>query len=133
MPKIVPEFKHGQRVHVEFDAVIDHVHYHGRLDEPQLVEVKREGNHYTNSVRLEDVTLAEPKDWPPEAGDIWEADGMEYFVRESRRNSGNLSVSSVSAEGNDYFSYEIGTHFKALDPKLVRRRGQVGDMIIYGQ
>jgi hypothetical protein len=114
------EFKEGQRVKVEFEGVIlDTYSYDGCV---KLLDdgAKEDGwNHYVylNSPAVK-VTLADPKDWPPQVGDIWEAEGREYFIQESMSRGmvirpDDTMHTALSVEG-----------LKRLSPVLVRRRGQ---------
>jgi len=78
-------------------------------------------NHYVylDSPAVE-VTRADPANWPPQVGDIWEAEGQEYYVRSSRRYHDGVFIGSYAAE-NDYMNYQLDK-FKELNPKLIRRR-----------
>lgn len=62
--------------------------------------------------------LHEPENWPPQAGDIWEADGKEWACMTTPDGSGSDMLFQV----DDYKTYGPET-FKALNPTLVRRRG----------
>jgi len=104
------EFKKGQRVHVEYVGVIQDTH-------PELLWVHPDDPDVgAFSVPVKAVTLADPKDWPPQVGDIWEGRGMEWFARK-----GELSDNMILApeRGDDDWTQQ---EFKALNPILVRRR-----------
>lgn len=121
------KFKVGDKVHVEFDAVVtgDLDFTKGRLCAWPVRQISGEPyDHATHYVYLSasNATLIEtdPAYWPPQSGDIWEANGAEYFVI-----AGFLADLVVTAVDNfDGFSGEdIESNFKALNPQLVRRRG----------
>ena len=116
------EYKVGQRVKVEFEGTIQELE---SKDSCLRVVTDRGYNHYVyvaerNGDQTDTgakVTLADPKDWPPRVGDIWEAEGEEWFARE-----GNIiEIYLVSTRPNR--SNDVDD-FKALNPVLVRRRGQ---------
>jgi hypothetical protein len=74
-------------------------------------------------------TVAEPEGWGPEPGDIWEADGKEYYVSEN--SSGTLYIAPF--DGKSYYYYYCNNPknyprsfdaFLKLNPKLVRRRSK---------
>ena len=63
-------------------------------------------------------------DWPPQAGDIWEAEGMEYYGQDW---NGLVLQPTVATENN--YAYGVNKSyvrslddFKSLRPRLVRRR-----------
>lgn len=110
------EFKRGQRVHVEFDGVVTAEGNTG-------VYVKPDGK-YLGVGWVPDVTVTplEPPSWPPQVGDIWEADGREWFARINLDHKNKTVM--VSEIGRLHFNLDT---FKALNPALVRRRGQLWD------
>jgi hypothetical protein len=118
-------FKVGQRIHVEYNGTlaaqgdgmkatikVDNPPYGDRLYLVNLTEVK--------------ITQADPKDWPPQVGDIWEADGREWYAREHSLDDLGIVVESFDHPNGKPSHYQRGTlaDFKALNPVLVRRRGQ---------
>ena len=122
------DFKAGQRVHVAFDAVVSSVHAIGNL-----IEVQREGNLFTNSIQREDVTLAEPANWPPQVGDVWEADGLDWYVRQYRGKLATFTIEPFDQANRPNEHYDdaeiVGRYnveeFKGLNPTLVRRRNAI--------
>lgn len=113
------EFKKGQRVHVEFDAEIVSV---GNT----CLVVHHGGHNSWVSPSTTKVTLANPVDWPPQVGDIWEAEGQEYYAEEWKRDS--LTVQPFSHRDSNFAYSDREEYakslndFKALSPTLVRRR-----------
>ena len=107
------EFKAGQRIKVEYTGIIPES---GKGTDARLLF---EGV-YLQVRPLEDikVTLADPKDWPPQMGDIWEANGREYYVQSS------LSRKVVVRPDDTMHAQPSLESFKALNPVLVRRRGR---------
>ena len=115
-------FRPGQRVHVEFDAEVA-----SKQPYTTLVHL------YSNSgallvVNAKDVTPLDPENWPPQIGDIWEANGREYFARSHRGN--DLWLVLDGFETREFYSDAPGystshktlDQFKALNPTLARRR-----------
>lgn len=102
------EFKVGQRVKIELEGEITYV-YNG----PPRVSVIDDHGGVTQ-VNAEWVTLADPKDWPPQMGDIWEAEGREWFCRFVAGIPGMIPEDSGTC-------LELPS-LKALSPVLVRRR-----------
>jgi len=112
------EFKEGQRVKVEYEGVIVAVHH-----EPELVYIiQRGGRNAWIYPKFSTITPLDPPDWPPQAGDIWEADGGEFLARKSMAGRDAIVCIPVDDIHNHY---AMDTEpFKALNPVLVRRRGQ---------
>ena len=116
-------YKIGDRVRVEFEGLVTctDVTFLGRFG--HSVEVTR-SNGYRHSVKPEDVKeVLGPENWPPQIGDIWEADGTEYFIRRNTVEEDEVVIvpdyDSVSAIYTDEIDY-----FKSLKPTLVRRKSQ---------
>lgn len=113
------KFKVGQRVRVELVGTVEDTNNH---DGCLLIESTNGYNHYVydrdSSVKITD---ADPENWPPQVGDIWQADGLEYVVRENRSTSAYTVIESLNAHPNRYYSSRLD-EFKALNPTLVRRR-----------
>lgn len=114
------KYKKGQRVKVELEGEIRNPDsYNGCA---WIVAGDGEYSHYVyldSSTAGVKVTLADPEDWPPQVGDIWEADGKEWFVR--KNTDSRVRVVFVSEDNDMRVELE---NFKALNPVLVRRRGQ---------
>ena len=106
------EYKKGQRVKVEIEGEIEWALSDGRIRMPGCLDYIRTCDPAVK------VTPADPKDWPPEPGDIWEADGEEYFARKS-----NLGGPVLAADSVDKGTLDPG-RFLTLNPSLVRRRGR---------
>jgi hypothetical protein len=118
----------GDKVHVEFDAVITEAGNtgSGRRFTNTLREIDTGSDtgpvHYVY-LHEEIATVTEPvtpQSWPPKAGDIWEAAGIEYFVY-----AGLLGLTVFpfdgAVNGRDSYSASTFDEFKKLKPKLVRR------------
>jgi hypothetical protein len=63
--------------------------------------------------------IRDPKNWPPQVGDLWETEGQDFYVRASTVD-GSAIVSAFDAV--DVFYPEDVDRFKALNPHLLRRR-----------
>lgn len=110
------EFKAGQRVRVEWEGVVER-----QSSETILVVQASEGHSlFIDPTKDIKVTLLDPPGWPPRVGDIWEADGKEWFGWKSNAGTVGLKADNgyVRGSGNGW------SDFKALNPVLVRRRGQ---------
>jgi hypothetical protein len=114
------EYKAGQRVKVEFEAKIESV-------DDRTIQVSTDDNYfYYFSPRIEPairITPVAPASWPPQVGDIWGVGGEEYYVREEVESYSRIVIAAFSG-GKDYFWSTCLDDFKALNPALVRRRGQ---------
>jgi hypothetical protein len=109
----------GTRVHVEFDGVV----HKGYGDvHPLHVAVSDGGSLHHLHLMSDNVTVIPPADWPPQIGDIWEADGHEYYVRQHCFDTERYAVEGFNQETGSY-SDDLDD-FKALNPVLIRRRGQ---------
>jgi hypothetical protein len=106
------ELKEGQRVKVELEGVLSLVDKEG-----VYVRVPADRS-YAHWIWLEHakVTPLDPPDWPPRVGDIWEAEGREWFARIT-------SETSIFIPEDNNPSVLLAA-FKALNPVLVRRRGR---------
>lgn len=112
------KFTKGQRVKVEYEAKV----WLSDLDGVLELRTDDDMFYYINwrtepSVTITPLGLA---DWPPQVGDIWEAGGKEWFARKDEYAPTGRELLMVA---------EIGTwlevdEVKALNPVLVRRRGQ---------
>ena len=118
------ELTKGQRVHVEFDGVIT------SRDGIFVYDV-RSHDGADMAINSAYITPLDPGNWPPQVGDVWEADGTEYYVRENRSRGllGTIVVDRFAREGRVFSESRLnGTAnlntFKSLSPTLVRRRGQ---------
>ena len=109
------EYQKGQRVRVEVEGTISAVMADGSFAIANVPGTRFKDDGLLNPKVT--VTPLDPPDWPPQVGDIWEADGEEWFAAWSM---GNL-VMVPAGEGCSFILDE----FKALQPVLVRRRGQL--------
>ncbi len=103
----MPVFRSGQRVHVEYDGVVS---IHG--DAPWVIP--SDYRHVAFQAPPGSVTIADPVDWPPHVGDIWSANGLEWFARVS---SGEVLMSPEDMGA----TWNID-EFKTINPMLMRRR-----------
>jgi hypothetical protein len=113
------EYRKGQRVKVQFEGVIikgseasNYVTV-GQLDGQFGLP---HGDRVT--VHCEMVTRLEPENWPPQVGDVWTANGLEWFARQHLAGGIAAMVPEDGAPAWDV------SQFKHLGPVLVRRRGQ---------
>jgi hypothetical protein len=138
-------FAPGTKVHVEFDAIVeeptswDFIKKGGgglhATDGYGFVKVRDTTNslyHYVwpGSYFGDDddgnalVTIVKGIDWEnydgAQVGDIWEANNREFFAYKS---FGDITLFPVDG-GVGYFSSERLDEFAALNPRLVRRRGE---------
>jgi hypothetical protein len=117
-------FSEGQRVHVAFDGTIDSLR-EGWL----IVEDHSFGMyHQIWAYGAENlVTPLNPEQWPPRVGDIWEAGGVEFYVRSDSDGRDMFVIESfdvnpeVDIDCYAYYGRDLD-EFKALNPRLVRRR-----------
>lgn len=115
-------FSKGERVHVEYDGTV------ARDADDEFVSI-RDGDglmHCYKTGGSVPITAADPESWPPQTGDIWEAElppyrgaseRHEFFIRS--RHGGGIIVTPDDGGGN--WTLEL---FKRYNPVLVRRRGQ---------
>jgi len=121
------EFKIGQRVKVELEGTIVGLESH---DGCIKIWSDQEYAHYVCVDRWSGgqidtgakVTLTGPENWPPQVGDIWEADGGEFVARKSLAGRDYIVCIPVD-DIHGHYAMETAP-FKALNPVLVRRRGQ---------
>jgi hypothetical protein len=103
------EYQKGQRVKVELEGTIQ------SLDEAGMYVAADEDKTYAHFVWVDHATIIplDPPDWPPQPGDIWEADGEEWFARQNI-NTAVMAPAAGQARPLDWF--------KDRNPVLVRRR-----------
>lgn len=114
------EFKTGQRVKVEYEGTVQ------GAGTTRISVLPDGGGYRMIDLTKNKVTLLDPPDWPPEAGDIWEtSDGCraeEWFAVTGLISGG---IFMQPDNGEDGWSLKSNAErFKALNPVLVRRRGQ---------
>lgn len=125
-------FHVGDKVRIEFDAtIIDGPNSAvGRLYTYTVTQKAGASSGATHYVYLTEdnarVTKpAEPESWPPQAGDIWNAGGIEYFVYSGILGLNAFPFDGASSGRESYSESPMGnslSDFKALSPVLVRRR-----------
>ena len=114
------EFKVGQRVRVEYL-------YEGEIlsagETTLSLRVDGLSKGYARMVNIAApgiiVTVLDPAGWPPQIGDLWEADGKEWFARYDEY--GNHSRIVLTPESGQWTDPD---ELKNLNPVLIRRRGQ---------
>jgi hypothetical protein len=109
------EVKEGQRIRVSFETTVDRVSSEGGfnyVDPTGAYVYVKPGN---DRLTIEEVV---PENWPPKIGDIWTADGTEWFARETPNDYpyGLWFVPARKETGID------ADELKAFNPVLVRRR-----------
>lgn len=113
------EYRIGDRITVTFTGTIKS--FDGYCGCANI----REDNGHNHYVFLgsPDVegTRVNPDNWPPQAGDIWEAEGNEYYVRQSRRQFAEPFIGSCNPDDPPFLHSEFD-RFKELNPRLIRRR-----------
>jgi hypothetical protein len=109
MTEIPDDLKPGDRVHVEFDAEVRHT-----LND--YIELASDGVNFL--LRPEHISLKitrnDPENWPPQAGDVWEADGKVWFAQYTESG-----IRMVHAEGGWPL---IPVDHKTLNPVLKYRQ-----------
>jgi hypothetical protein len=134
-------FRPGDKVRVEFEGVVEEPSWHDGRD---MFGVLRDncavenGEHFgfyhvrdANGIihmvwrRYTDegnvITRTAPRDWPPEAGDVWETgDGKTWFARKNTIRSGEVVL--ISDSGSDSYYQSQTDDFKAMKPRLLHRK-----------
>jgi hypothetical protein len=116
---MMTEFKAGQRVKVEFGGTLKYLD-----DETMEIRTDDDYFYYIAPGREPGITITplDPENWPPQVGDIWEADGGEFLARKSVAGRDAIVCIPVDEMPRHY---AMDTEpLKALNPVLVRRRGQ---------
>jgi hypothetical protein len=114
------EYRKGQRVKVEFEGTVACVFQDGiHLGVYQDGAISM-GSGISVLIPATSITLLDPPDWPPQEGDIWEAEGREYFVRANADYDCKDRTVQVREDGRLVYRLD---DFKALNPTPVRRRG----------
>lgn len=121
-------FTHGQRVRVEYTGTVERLNsFNG-----ELVYVVPDGHDVTAFAHVSGVSAVNPAHWPPKVGDIWEAGGYEYMIRDARSASSTTRRSVGYDKGYLLVSPldELAPSLRgrldellAANPKLLRRRG----------
>jgi hypothetical protein len=120
--------KTGDRVHIEFDGtlksdcIIVNDPRPGGEGDVAVYQVNDDNENCIHYIYLDAgiYRKADPKDWPPETGDVWEAEGHEYFARPNTVCRGEFSL--IGDHGDGFYGKAEVEKFKALSPRLVRRR-----------
>lgn len=119
-------FAEGQRVRVEFDC-------NYAYDDDGWVVVRTPDGYLQKiwpASFADYATPVAPAKWPPRIGDIWEANGAEYYARENTCSVGTVVLDRFDRDEDDDSEvfYEVNRGeldaFKALNPRLIRRRGE---------
>lgn len=147
------EFKPGTKVHVEFDAIVEEPNEYDYIN-GKSASTYSSGGLYANSdygygfVKVRDaenhlyhyvwagptyddalINVIHQTDWEKyggaQVGDIWEANGHEYFTYSSIWGLG-VTLYPVDGTLSTVSYYTVAQHdeFAALNPRLVRRRGE---------
>lgn len=119
------ELEPGTRVHVEFDGIVEDSNHVNSTTRVRTCE----GTGYDHYIYLGDrdaYAVIEPTDWekygPPQVGDLWANGEVEYFVRRNWARPGQVVITSFDDDWSYYYQSDL-EHFKALNPRLIRRRG----------
>jgi hypothetical protein len=142
------EFTPGTKVHVEFDAIVEEprpfdyikpgngVYERSKFGEYgygflKVRDTETNLYHYVWSSPFNDVdlvTVVHQTDWEKyngaQVGDIWEANGHEYFAYNSFGSLTLYPVEGATIAGTTSFYASEVDEFAALNPRLVRRRGE---------
>jgi hypothetical protein len=117
-------FKKGERVRVVIEGSVKTYNEAGGVEALYVTTGNGIDTHYVHlgiagsPMGTVSVESLDPANWPPQVGDIWEAEGREWFAQSS------LSRGVVlRGEDTGYAALELD-RFKGLNPVLVRRRGQ---------
>lgn len=117
------EYKVGQRVKVEYEGEITSLK---SFNSCMRIRTEKGYSHYVCVLSDENsgvkITPSDPAGWPPQMGDIWEADGREYFAV-VRDDFGGPAIMAFYNSDIWWSSVNLAA-FTALNPTLVRRRGQ---------
>jgi hypothetical protein len=118
------EIKPKMRVKVTIEGtvkVIDGDEIYLKSDDGYVSEITYSGSTV--------FTVAEPEGWGPQPGDVWEADGKDYYVSEI--SPGTLYIASFGGKSYSYYCNNNSKNyprtfdaFLKLNPKLVRRRSK---------
>lgn len=115
------DFVKGQRVRVSFEGKVKNPDMRvGSVGIGCLTEILCDDG-WTHLVchNGDAIEPLEPASWPPQLGDIWETGGKEYYVRRHSMRDDNVIC---SFDGESSFYQSDLDAFKALSPRLVRRR-----------
>lgn len=113
-------FNPGDRVKVEFNGTVWQTIIES--DGNGIIVVKDDVLKNYHQIAIENVKSAEPENWPPQVGDIWETeDGKEFAVYDVGKGK---VIFAFNAPSLAYDDTEIN-EFKAKNPKLIRRRDGV--------
>jgi hypothetical protein len=145
------EFKPGTMVHIEFDAIVEEPSQYDYISPNTggytsgglyaksdygygFLKVRDVNNalyHYVwagPSYNDDLVTIVHQTDWEKfggaEVGDIWEANGNEYFTYKSYGDTVTLYPVDGRTGVLGYYTADQHSEFAALNPRLVRRRGE---------
>src|ERR1700744_3868871 len=105
------KFAHGDKVTVSIPETGTIV-WVGR----SKYDVEFENGHTVEYVHESMINRAEPANWPPQAGDVWEAAGKLYGVRKHSFADSSV-IYRVDAEGEVY-SAEYGDSRRKLEAFL---------------
>jgi hypothetical protein len=129
------EFKRGQRIRVVMESTVERVYSDGRITFYAPASGFRE---YVTVDTVDDtlgvlVEVMDPPNWPPQVGDVWEADGKDFYVRQYQGDGGSRVIEEFNygfprlrytdkASAMSGSGYLTLADFKGLNPVLVRRR-----------
>jgi hypothetical protein len=111
-------FSRGQRVHVEFDAIIETPSFNATE-----YRVKSVDSDKTSWIPKKYLTKIDPEGWPPQIGDIWcvGQNNVEYVIT-GNGHKGVLTPMTTMCAASYTTNEEAWDEFKIFNPVLVRRR-----------
>lgn len=129
------KYKTGMRVRVEIDGEIEagiayDISAAMRYDSSGAGFVRVRDQHGTyhyiwvNDGLAGSVEFAEPVNWPPQQGDVWQLpDGTEFFARRNTCDRDRLVLVPDRSDGGrgNFYDSEFDD-FKGFGPSLVRRK-----------
>lgn len=148
------EFEPGTKVHVEFDAIVEEPNEYDYIKADSNPYHSSSGlyansDHSYGFLKVRDtenllyhyvwvrpdyacngalVTIGHKTDWEKyggaQVGDIWEVNGHEYFTYASLWGLGVMLFPVDGVTAATYYTSDQHSEFAALNPRLVRRRGE---------
>jgi hypothetical protein len=115
----------GSRVKVTVEGTVTSCTPSATTGTPALVITRDNGRLHSFLLDNEtvEVTAVAPKDWPPQAGDLWATpDGREWFVRVTSTFPAGLFITGDGL-GNGIRNI-MAYIMKDRNPTLIRRRGR---------
>jgi hypothetical protein len=126
------EYKKGQKIRVSFETTVDRAESRPTPPGGHGFNFYTPGGTYIfvspdqESFDKYTIEILDPENWPPQIGDVWEAEGADYYAKAygyKNIHIGRFDNKTGGFSDSPDWARTIDK-FKELSPVLVRRRSE---------